>query len=58
MLESLIGLEYLVKMLSDVNLIKNCGIVDLTVAIGDFLILSSPLVCLCCLKIVVYLVIL
>jgi hypothetical protein len=46
MLESLVGIEYLVKMLSDVNLIKNGGIIGLTIAIADFLILSSPLVCL------------
>ncbi len=46
MLERLTGIEYLLKMLTDINLIENGGIIGLTIVIADFLILSSPLACL------------
>lgn len=46
MLERLTGIEYLLRMLTDINLIKNGGIIGFTIVVADFLILSSPVACL------------
>ena len=46
MLEGFAGIQYLVKMLWDLDLIEKGGFLGLTIVITDLLILSSPLVCL------------
>jgi hypothetical protein len=46
MIEGFAGIDYLLNMLSDINLIEKGGLISLTIVVADFIILSSPIICL------------